>query len=144
MKRRFKIGNRWIGEGEPTYFIAEVGSNFDNSLNITKELVDAAKESRAEAIKFQSFLADKIVSKETFKGLKLSFQAKWEKPVYQVYKEAEFPRNWHKEIADYAKKQGITFFSAPYDFEAVDLLAEINVPAFKIGSGDITWLEIVE
>lgn len=144
MKKRFKIGNRWIGEGEPTYFIAEAGSNFDGSLSLAKELVNAAKENGAEAIKFQSFLADKIVSSETFKGFKLSFQAKWEKPVYQVYKEAEFPRNWHKEIAVYAKKQGIAFFSAPYDFEAVDLLAEINVPTFKIGSGDITWLEIIE
>ena len=144
MQKKIKIGNRWIGEEEPVYFIADIGANFDGSLEEAKKLVDAAKESGADAAKFQSFLANKIVSPESFKDLQIAFQSRWQKPVYQIYQEAEFPRNWHREIADYAREKGIDFFSSPYDFEAVDMLDEISVPAFKIGSGDITWLEMLE
>ncbi|MGD0644440.1 MAG: pseudaminic acid synthase [Candidatus Bathyarchaeia archaeon] len=142
--KNLKIGKAVIGEGHRAYIIAEVGSNFDGSLNQTKKLVDLAKEAGADAVKFQSFLADKIISSDGFKDFRISFQAKWKKPVYQVYKEAEFPRDWHLEIAEYCKKKGITFFSTPYDREAVDLLDEIGVPAFKVGSGDINFLSLIE
>lgn len=141
--KKVKIGDRWVGEGEPTYIIAEIGSNFDGSLEQAKKLVDLAKEAGADAAKFQSFLPDKIIAKEGFQT-KTSFQARWEKPVYEVYKEAMFPREWHKEIADYCQQKGIHFFSSPYDKEAVDLLDEIGVPAFKIGSGDIDFLSLMD
>lgn len=142
--KTIKIDGKTIGDGQPVYCIAEVGSNFDGDLDRVRYLVDLAKESGADAVKFQSFLTDKIISKDGFKNLKVGFQVKWKKSVYDIYKGAEFPREWHKEIFDYCKKKKITFFSAPYDFEAVDLLEKIGVSAFKIGSGDITWLEIVE
>ena len=132
-----------MGEGEPTYIIAEIGSNFDGSLEQAKRLVDLAKEVGADAAKFQSFLPDKIIAKRGF-GTKTSFQAKWGKPVYEVYCDATFPREWHQEIAEYCHKKDIHFFSSPYDKEAVDLLSEVGVPAFKIGSGDITFLSLVE
>jgi sialic acid synthase SpsE len=141
--RKIRIGDRWIGEGEPTYIIAEIGSNFDGSLEQAKYLVDLAKEVGADAAKFQSFLPDKIIAKKGFER-KTSFQAKWDKSVYEVYAEASLPREWHKEIAEYCRKKNIHFFSSPYDKEAVDLLSEIGVPAFKIGSGDITFLPLVE
>ncbi len=141
--RKIKIGERWVGEGEPTYIIAEIGSNFEGSLEQAKYLVDQAKEVGADAAKFQSFLADKIVAKKGFET-KTSFQAKWDKPVYDVYSAASFPREWHKEIAEYCHQKDIHFLSSPYDKEAVDLLSEIGVPAFKIGSGDITFLSLVE
>ena len=142
--KRIKLGDRWIGEGEPIYLIAEIGSNFNGSLERAKKLIDLAKSSGADAVKFQCFTADEIISKEGFEGLKLGFQAKWGKSVYQVYKDAEFPRQWHKELFDYAHKARIHFFSSPYDKEAVDILDDLGVPAFKIGSGDITWLEMVK
>lgn len=132
-----------MGEGEPTYVIAEIGSNFDGSLEQAKRLVDLAKEVGADAAKFQSFLPDKIIAKRGF-GTKTSFQAKWGKPVYEVYCDATFPREWHQEIAEYCHKKDIHFLSSPYDEEAVDLLSEVGVPAFKIGSGDITFLSLVE
>ncbi|MCR4336941.1 MAG: N-acetylneuraminate synthase family protein, partial [Candidatus Omnitrophica bacterium] len=113
--KKIKIGKRWIGEGEPTYVIAEIGSNFDRSLERAKMLIDLARECGADAAKFQCFSADKIVSKEGFEGLKSGFQAKWKKPVYEVYKDAEFPREWHQELSQYCKKRGIDFFSSPYD-----------------------------
>ena len=139
-----KIGNKTIGENHPVYIIAEIGSNFNQNLEKAKELVDLAIEVGADAVKFQSFIADKIICKEAFEGLTLSFQAKWNKPVWEVYKDAEFPREWHKEIYDYCNKKGITFFSSPYDREAVDLLDKIGCKCFKIGSGEISNIEFIK
>jgi len=140
---KIKIGDRWVGDGELTYIIAEIGSNHDGSLAQAKKIIDYAKEMGADAAKFQSFLAEKIISRTGFEK-KMSFQAKWPKPVWQVYKEAELPREWHKTLADYCKKKGIHFLSSSWDKEAVDLLDELRVPAFKVGSGDITNLPLLK
>lgn len=140
---KIKIGNRLVGDGEPTYIIAEIGSNHDGNIEQAKKMIDYAKEIGADAAKFQSFLAEKIVSKTGFEK-KTAFQAKWPKPVWQVYKEAELPRKWHSILVDYCKKKGIHFLSSTWDKEAVDLLDELDVPAFKIGSGDITNLSLLE
>lgn len=140
-----KIGNIMVGEGHPTYIIAEIGANFDGDIEKAKKLVKAAKDAGANCAKFQSFLADKIVSGKGFASMKLNgVHGTWGKPVEQVFKEAEFPRDWHKEISDYCKEVGIDFSSAPYDFEAVDLLVNLNVPFIKIGSGEITWHEMLK
>ncbi len=138
------IGNKKIGKKHPTFIIAEVGSNFNGNLDKAKELVDLAIDVKADAVKFQSFIAEKIICKEAFDGLSLSFQSKWGKSVWDVYKAAEFPREWHKEIFNYCKKRGIFFFSAPYDREAVDLLNEIGCECFKIGSGEISNPEFLK
>ena len=142
--KRIKIGDRWVGDGEQTYVIAEIGSNFDGSMERAKMLIDLAKDCGADAVKFQCFTSDKIISKEGFDELKMGFQAKWEKSVSEVYKSAEFPREWHDELFHYANKKGLHFLSSPYDKEAVDILDELGVPAFKIGSGDITWREMLK
>lgn len=141
--KQIKIGKRIIGRGRPVYIIAEVGSNFDRSKDRAKMLVELAKECGADAVKFQCFSADKIVSAEGFEGLKCGFQANWDKSVYEVYQDAEFPRQWHEELFGYAQKVGIDFLSSPYDKEAVDILDELGVEVLKIGSGDITWPEIL-
>jgi N-acetylneuraminate synthase len=141
--KQVKIGKRWVGEGEPAYLIAEIGSNFDGSIARAKKLIDLAKDCGADCAKFQCFTTDKIISKEGFSGLQTAFQAKWKKPVHEVYKGAEFPRAWHKELFAYCRKAGLDFMSAPYDREAVDILDALGVPAFKIGSGDITWLSML-
>lgn len=137
-----RIGDRWVGPGHPTYVIAEVGSNFDGDLDQAKYLADLAKECGADATKFQSFRAAEIVSRTGFR-VKCSFQANWDRPVYDVYRAAEFPRPWHRELADHCRNIGIDFLSSPYDREAVDLLCELDVPALKIGSGDITHFELL-
>lgn len=141
--KRIKIGDRWVGDGEPAYIVAEIGSNFDGSMERAKMLIDFAKDCGADAVKFQCFTPDKIISKEGFDKLRLGFQAKWEKSVYEVYKSAEFPREWHDELFNYATKKGLHFLSSPYDKEAADILDELGVPGFKIGSGDITWHEML-
>ena len=138
-----KIGNKKIGKDHECYIIAEIGSNFDGSLTKAKKLIRLAKDCGADAAKFQSFKTELLLSKKGFES-KSAFQSKWKKSVWNTYKEAEFPRTWHKILNDYAKKIDIDFFTSPWDFEAVDLLCKLNVPAIKIGSGDITYLDFIE
>ena len=143
MLKSIKIGNHNVGEGNPCYIIAEIGSNFDGSLVKAKKLIKLAKECGANAAKFQSFKTEELLSQKGFEK-KLAFQSRWKKSVWEVYKKAELPRSWHKELNQYAKKIGIHFFTSPWDFEAVDLLEKLNVPVIKVGSGDITHLEILK
>jgi len=139
-----RIGKRIVGRGYPAYIIAEIGSNFDGDLGRAKRLAQLAKEAGADAYKIQNFLAPKIVSSEGFKNLKASFQSSWDKPVVDVYRSAEFPREWVAEVAAYCDSIGIDFLSSPYDHGAVDLLERIGVPAHKIGSGEIDNLDFLE
>jgi len=140
-----KIAERLISPDSDVYFIADIAANHDGSLERAKKLIYLAKEAGADAAKFQHFRAPKIVSDYGFKNLgkQISHQAKWKKSVYQVYEEASVPWDWTPELKEYCDEVGIHFFSAPYDLEAVDML-EPYVPAYKIGSGDITWPEILE
>jgi len=142
--RRIRIGEQYIGEKEPVYIIAEIGSNWDGQKSRAKKLIDLAKNSGADAVKFQYFIVDKIISREGFENLKRGFQAHWTTSVYETYKKAEFPREWHKELLLYATSKGLHYLVSPYDKEAVDILDRSDVPIFKIGSGDITWLEMLK
>ncbi|MDR2384299.1 MAG: N-acetylneuraminate synthase family protein [Tannerella sp.] len=143
--KEIKIGNRLIGKGHPAYIIAEIGANFDNDIDKAKRLIDAAKEAGADCAKFQSFLSDRIVSGKGFASMTLKgVHGTWGRGVDEVFRDAEFPRAWHKELADYCNKTEIHFSSSPYDFEAVDLCVAVGAPYIKIGSGDITWLEMLE
>ena len=137
-----KIGNKIIGEGKPTFIIAEVGSNHDRKLKQAKMLVDVAKEAGVDAVKFQTFSAETLYSKKTPKlsELRVMGRSKEEETVYDVIKRIELPREWQAEIADYCKQVGITFLSTPYDERAVDGLDALNVPAFKVSSYDLTNL----
>jgi len=143
MKPFIQIGKRKIGPGYPTYIIAEIGSNFDGSLKRAKHLVDLALEVGADAAKFQTFKSETIINKAAFKTSS-SFQARWGKPVWDVYKGAEFPFEWHKEISNYCSLKGIDFLTSPYDWEAIEVLENLNVIAYKIGSGEITNLEFLK
>ncbi len=143
--KQIKIGKRFIGNGQPAYLIAEIGANFDGSIEKAKKLIDAAKTSGADCAKFQTFSVPKIVSEGGFSRMKLEgVHGSWGRSVSEVFKDAEFPREWHKEISEYCAKIGIDFSTSPYDFEAVDLCVKLNVPFIKIGSGEITWLEMLD
>lgn len=137
-----KIGKKLVGNGYPCYVIAEIGSNFDGKISKAKKLIKSAKDCGADAAKFQSFKTELLLSKKGFQK-KDSFQSRWRKSVWKTYKDAELPREWHQELALYAKKIGIHFFTSPWDFEAVDILSNLDAPALKIGSGDITYLGIL-
>ena len=141
----FKLGERWIGGDHPTYFIADIAANHDGDLERAKSLIRLAKEAGADAAKFQNFRAAKIVSDFGFKkfGSQLSHQAKWKKSVFEVYEGASVSFDWTPELKAACDEVEIDYFSSPYDFGAVDML-EPYVPAYKIGSGDISWLEALE
>lgn len=143
--KNINIGNIQLNKNSKSYIIAEIGANFDGSFETAKKYCLAAKEAGADCAKFQSFKAEKIVSDGGFKQMKLKgVHGTWDKSVYEVFKSVEFPREWHKPIADYCKEIGIDFSTSPYDFEAVDLCVELDVPFIKIGSGEITWLEMIK
>lgn len=140
-----KIGDHLIGKTYPTYFIADIAANHDGSLERAKRLIRLAKEAGADAAKFQNFQAPKIVSDYGFTHMnaQVSHQAKWEKSVSEVYASASVPFEWTPILKEACDEVGIDYFSSPYDFEAIDML-DPYVPAYKIGSGDITWIEACE
>ncbi len=143
--KKIHIGNRIIGKEFPTYFIAEIGGNFDGSIKKAKKLIDAAKEAGADCAKFQTFTAETIVSEGGFSKMTLhGVHGTWGRTVTEVFKDVEFPISWHREIADYCKKVGIDFSTSPYFKEAVDLCSDMKLPFIKIGSGEITWLEMLD
>ena len=141
----FKIGSHWVGEKHPTYFIADIAANHDGELKRAKLLIRLAKDAGADAAKFQNFQAPKIVSDYGFKSLggQQSHQSKWKKSVFEVYQDASVPFNWTPLLKEECDKVDIDYFSSPYDFEAVDML-EQYMPAYKIGSGEIDWIEALE
>lgn len=140
-----KILDREIGIHHPTYFIAEIGSNHDGEIERAKLLIRLAADAGADAAKFQSFRARRIVSDYGFRQMKdqLSHQAHWEKSVFDVYDDSSTPLEWLPLLKEECDKAGVHFFSSPYDFESVNAL-DPHVPAFKIGSGEIDWIEALQ
>jgi sialic acid synthase SpsE len=139
-----QIGKHPIGENHPTYFIADIAANHDGDLERAKMLIRMAKEAGADAAKFQNFRAPQIVSDYGFRAMgdQVSHQATWKKPVFEVYKDASIPFEWTPVLGEECDEVGIDYFSSPYDFEATDFLVPY-VPAIKIGSGEIDWLESI-
>jgi N-acetylneuraminate synthase len=140
-----QIGQCLIGIDHPTYFIADIAANHDGDLERAKLLIRLAKEAGAEAAKFQNFRAPKIVSDYGFRhmGGQVSHQAGWKKSVFEVYQAASIPFEWTEILKEECDKVGIEYFSAPYDFEAIDML-DAYVRVYKAGSGEIDWLEALE
>ena len=145
-KSILEIQGKKIGHNFPTYFIADIAANHDGNLERAKELICLAAEAGADAAKFQHFKAETIVSDYGFKSLdrqKQSHQAKWEKSVFEVYQDVSVDLAWTSDLKEVCEKVGIAFFTSPYSPDLVDQL-DPYVPAYKIGSGDITWWEIIE
>jgi N-acetylneuraminate synthase len=139
-----KLGKKEVGLSHPTYFVADISANHDGDVERAKLLIRLCAEAGANAAKFQNFRAAKIVSDRGFKSLgeQLSHQSKWKKSVFEVYKDASLPWEWTETLKKECDRCGIDFFSAPYDLEAVDML-DPYVEIFKIGSGDLTWPEML-
>lgn len=140
-----QIGNHLLGSNHPTYFIADIAANHDGDLERARLLIRLAKEAGADAAKFQNFRAARIVSDYGFKSLggQQSHQSKWKKSVFEVYQSASVPADWIPVLKEECDRVGIDYFSSPYDFESVDLL-DSYVPAHKIGSGEIDWIDELE
>ena len=143
--KEIQIENKMIGMSHPTYFIADVAANHDGDLERAKDLIYLCAEAGADAAKFQHFTADTIVSDQGFKSLigQQSHQSKWKKSVFDVYQDASINQDWTPILKETCNKAGITFLTSPYSYELVDQVDNF-LSAFKIGSGDITWLGIMD
>jgi N-acetylneuraminate synthase len=139
------IQGKKIGLDYPTYFIADIAANHDGDLGRAKELIYLAAEAGVDAAKFQHFKAESIVSDFGFKNMggQQSHQANWKKSVFEVYKDASVNLDWTAVLKETCDNAGIAFFTSPYSLDIVECI-DNYVPAYKIGSGDITWIEMVE
>jgi len=140
-----KIGNKTIGESSPTYFIAEIGSNFDGSMQRALDLINLAAENGADAVKFQHYTADSLVSDMGFVSLNeaTGHQKNWSKSVFETYAQASLNSDWTVALAEECQKCDVHFFTSAYSYDLVDSVQNV-VPAYKIGSGDITWIQLIE
>ena len=138
MPPKVKIGDRWVGDGEPCFIIAEAGSNHNRDLQQAKSLIDVAAESGADAVKFQLFRAGKLYHKDAGH----SDYLKLEKSIYDIIADAEMPYEWLPELEGHSAKAGIIFLSSAFDEESVERL-DRHVPAHKIASYEMTHLPLV-
>ena len=142
---KIKLGDTWVGKEYKPYFIADIAANHDGDIQRAFRLIELAKESGADAAKFQNFKAEKILSDVGFKSLngQLSHQKSWKKSVFEVYQDASLPDEWTPRLKEKCEEVGIEYMTSPYDFASVDW-ADPYVNCFKIGSGDISWPEMLE
>ena len=133
------------GRGTSPYFIADVGANHDGDLSKALELIHMISDAGGHAAKFQHFSAKTIVSDASFKALgsKLAHQSKWKKSVYEIYQDASINLEWTEALVSECRKQEIDFFTSAYSIELVDFI-DPYVDVYKVGSGDITWTQILE
>jgi pseudaminic acid synthase len=142
--QEIKINDRVIGPHLPPYVIAELSANHNGQLAIAQRLIEEAKKAGADAVKLQSFKADTITLKcdsedFTIKG------GLWDgRTLYELYEEAHMPWEWHKPLFEHAHKIGITLFSSPFDNTAIDLLEDLNAPAYKIASFEAVDLPLIK
>lgn len=126
------------------FIIAEAGVNHNGSIEIAKELIDAAVEAKADAIKFQTFTAENLVSKQAQKAEYQLQTTENNESQYEMIKKLELDYEAHKRLIDYCNKKGIMFLSTPFDLRSIDLLSELGIGIFKIPSGEVTNLPYLE
>ena len=136
----FKIGKKTVGDGHPTYVIAEAGSNHNGRLDLAKKLIGVAADAGADAVKFQVFRADKLYVPTAGTADYL----KTKKSVYDIIKEMEMPYGWLGELIDCSRDNGIDFLASAFDEESADALDRAGVPAFKIASYELNHVPLIE
>ncbi|MCD6459534.1 N-acetylneuraminate synthase family protein [bacterium] len=141
---KIQIGNFIIAENAPVFFIAEIGINHNGSLERAKKLIKAAKQAGAHAVKFQSFKADMMCDMYLEETKDVKGLTGGSKSSYDMYKSLELSDDMHKELMETAKEEDILFFSSVFDEKTADFLDELNVPAYKIASSDLTHLPLIE
>lgn len=139
-----KIGNREIGNGHPTYIIAEMSANHAGDIERAKEIIHAAKEAGADCIKIQTYTPDTITIDCDLPYFHIS-DGTWNgENLYQLYQKAFTPWEWQRELKEEADKLQIDFFSSPFDNTAVDFLEEIGVEFYKIASFELVDIPLIE
>lgn len=141
--KKIKINNGLIGEGEPCFIIAEAGVNHNGSMELAKKLVDAAKNAGANAVKFQTFKAEGLVTKEAGMAKYQEKNIGKKESQQEMLKKLELNYEDFRELKKYCDEKGIIFLSTPHSEDAIDFLEGL-VPAYKIGSGDLTNIPFLE
>ena len=140
----FKINERKIGVANSPYIIAEMSANHNGDINNAYRIIEMAKASGADAVKLQTYRPDTITMDMNTPEFMIE-GGLWDgQSLYELYKGAHMPWEWHKPLFDYAKKVGITIFSSPFDNTAVDLLEDLNTPAYKIASFEAVDLPLIK
>jgi N-acetylneuraminate synthase/N,N'-diacetyllegionaminate synthase len=137
-----EIGGRLIGEGQPVFIVAEAGINHNGSEEIALKMVEAAAQSGADAIKFQSFRTEHLIAPDA--GAPSQVQEGSRLTLFEFFKSLELSAETHRKLKRRADSLGLVFLSTAFDTEMADLLEELDVPAFKIASGDITHRPLLE
>lgn len=140
---KVRIGDRLIGKGEPVFVVAEAGVNHNGKVDLGKKLVDAAKASGADAVKFQTFKAQQLVTKTAEKA-KYQKQSGLKESQYEMLRKLQLSFEDIKKLFNHAKQRHIIFLSSAFDEESVDLLDQLGVCAFKVASGEITNFPLLQ
>ena len=138
-----KIGKTEIGPTHPPFFIAEAGVNHNGELDAAKELIDIAADSGADAVKFQTFSADRLVTPHASKA-EYQTETTGDGSQYEMLKQYELGREDHKELIDFCDERDIMFLSTPFDRESADMLRELGVDAIKLGSGELDNIPLIK
>lgn len=140
----FKINNRLIGQGFSPYVIAEMSANHNGDINNAYKIIDMAKRAGADAVKLQTYRPDTITMDMRTSEFMIEDGLWGGQSLYELYEGAYMPWEWHKPLFDYAHNVGITIFSSPFDNTAVDLLEDLNAPAYKIASFEAVDLPLIK
>ncbi len=144
MNKNFKIGNKTIGEGAPAFIVAEISGNHNQDYNRAVEIIHAAKEAGADAVKLQTYTADTITIDCDDECFQINEGTIWDgTTLYKLYQEAYTPWEWQPRLKEEANKIGLECFSSPFDFTSVDFLEKMNVPAYKIASYEINDIPLI-
>ncbi len=140
---QFQIGNTTISEQEKTFIIAEAGVNHNGNMSLAKEMIDVASESGADAVKFQTFKAEKLILKNIEKAPYQKVTTNSNETQYDMLKRLEVTKEQTKELMEYCRKKNIIFLSTPFEKASLDELDELGVSAFKIAATDLTNIQFL-